>query len=210
MNITEEVETKEPKTIQESKQNSSFSPVYLDESIAANNWVVFDEKFVSQTVVDSPIPTGLTSKPPEIPLRKILSSSNQPPSNVNTLFDLPSKPSLVGDVPPIPERILSPTLLLSKCTPSHHQSTNIDIRLPPPPSGQGSFKRQTRSRNSLPLPHLFEPRKTTSILAPPVPPRKDIFIKQGERDSFSDVSKTSDTSSQAWIKFELGGSSQGI
>ena len=174
-------------------------------SNVAKDWVVFDDVNLPER---QSVPL---SQPPNIPQRKGLVSTNGvlKSGNVLTANGNQLQSAKTSSVPPIPERVLSPR---KAATPVPSASTNTDIRLPPPPmSANSSLKRQSRSRSCVSTPlRSVNPDKHVAVLGPPIPPRKDIVKRQAERDSVSDISRASDTSSlQGWIKFEYSGSSQG-
>ena len=171
----------------------------------SKNWVVFDHDDNHKTHLERNMSDSFSKKPPDIPRRKGLPSTSKPPTAPEAL-----NKSLEHIVPPIPSRLLTPQKPPSPLT------LNNEIRIPPPPMvSNNSVKRQSRSRSSVstPLSQLHpDSVKSPTLFAfgPPVPPRRDILQRRSERDSVSDLSRASETSSlQGWFRFDKAGSSQG-
>ena len=171
----------------------------MQSSTMSKDWVLFDDNNFSCN--DGSLSSVLPRKPPDIPRRLGLPTADQIHANVSQL-------TVKSVVPPIPNRVYTPQQTSSL------MSSNNEFRIPPPPlSSNSSLKRYPRSRSSVSTPsQTYESAKSPATISfgPPIPPRKDILHRKKERDSVSDLSRTSDTSSlHGWIKFEHAGSSQG-
>uniref|UniRef100_H2Z1W2 Uncharacterized protein n=1 Tax=Ciona savignyi TaxID=51511 RepID=H2Z1W2_CIOSA len=118
------------------------------------------------------------------------------------------------DVPPIPDRLLSPTRLPSTSSSARQSPISCEFRLPPP-TPSGSFSRRTpRART----PHNNIAKESVGLNSPsankvpPVPPRKDLLADQSRKLKMDCTPPTSEpdafhkdtvvSSGGNWIKFD--------